>query len=166
MLDTSDASEGIIVGQKRSVRCSELGSTKKLVPGRSVIISRLRPYLRQLAFVDNDIDGLGVGVELACSTEFFVLTPRDERSLAFLVPFLLSKQVQEVLVASQEGGHHPRFDEETLLDIPVPKPILERRDEISAEVERAIAGFRESRATIGRLTADAQATIKPEQCGS
>jgi hypothetical protein len=163
VLDTSDAYEGIIIGQKQPVPRSEIGSTKKLVPPRSVIVSRLRPYLRQVAFVDEALDDLRNNVQLVCSTEFFVLIPRDDRSLAFLVPFLLSQQVQEVLAVSQEGGHHPRLDESTLLGLPVPKAWIERRDEVSAEFERAIACFRESRAVVGRLVKCAQVTMRPTE---
>ena len=160
VLDTSDAREGIIMAQKQPVLRSEIGSTKKLVPPRSVIISRLRPYLRQVAFVDEGIDGLANAVGLACSTEFYILSARDERSLAFLVPLLLSEQVQQVLAASQEGGHHPRFGQETLLGLPVPQAILDRRDDICAEVERAIACFRESRSILARLVSGVQDNIE------
>ncbi len=50
-----------------------------------VLISRLRPYLRQVAFVDKDI-GDGHAVELACSTEFFVLRSLTAEPIGFSVP--------------------------------------------------------------------------------
>lgn len=88
-----------------------------------------------------------------------MLTPLDTRSIAFLVPLLLSEPVQEVLAASQEGGHHPRFDEYALLGLPVPKTRIDQRDEFSAHVELAIADFRKARVTLERLTAGARAAM-------
>ena len=100
-----------------------------------VLISRLRPYLRQVAYVDRTIPVLSEAA-LLCSTEFFVLRSVDQQSIAFLVPFLLSVQVQRVLAASQEGGHHPRVRESTLLTLPLPSSLLETRAATSSAVGR------------------------------
>ena len=143
VLDTSDAQEGVIVCRKNAVSLMDVGSTKKFVERGCVIISRLRPYLRQVALVDGEVPGWNRNIRLLCSTEFFVLRSVDSRSISFLVPFLLSGPVQTVLAASQEGGHHPRFDQNALLDLPVPRALIERRDEDSAEVEKAVAMFRQ-----------------------
>ena len=104
-----------------------------------MIISRLRPYLRQVAWVDAGLLEAEVpGLELLCSTEFFVLDSEDGASIAFLVPLLLSAQVQSVLAASQEGGHHPRFNERTLTMLPIPASLIERRADLSEQVEHAV----------------------------
>lgn len=142
VLDTSDAREGVIICRKQSVALENIGSTKKSVTRGCVLISRLRPYLRQVALVDGEILGWNEEVRLVCSSEFFVLQSVDDRRIGFLVPFLLSAPVQAVLAASQEGGHHPRFDPKTLLDLPIPEALLERREEDSIQVEGAIATFR------------------------
>ena len=84
------------------------------------------------------LQSVGGSVDLVCSSEFYVLDSNDDMSIAFLVPFLLSERVQTVLAASQEGGHHPRFNEQTLKSLPVPTLLLERRKEMSARVEAAI----------------------------
>lgn len=151
ILDTSDAREGIVISRKEVV--SKLGSTKKAPQVGDVIISRLRPYLRQVAYVDGEIPNIEDG-RLVCSTEFYVLRCRERQSAAFLVPFLLSSRVQEALSASQEGGHHPRFDDSMLLSLPVPKSWVERREPASLELQRAIALFRESERIVERLIAD------------
>ena len=143
VLDTSDAQEGVVVCRKNAVSLMDVGSTKKSVEPGCVIISRLRPYLRQVALVDDDIPGWNQNIRLLCSTEFFVLRSVDSSSISFLVPFLLSGPVQTVLAASQEGGHHPRFDQNTLLELPVPRVLIERREEDSTRVEKAVAVFRQ-----------------------
>jgi restriction endonuclease S subunit len=81
---------------------------------------------------------------LVCSTEFFVLRSIDGRSISFLIPLLLSGPVQAILSAAQEGGHHPRFNESTLLDLRVPKALLEQREQISTEIEFAACLYRDS----------------------
>lgn len=150
VLDTSDAREGVVIGRK--LPTTSIGSAKKSAQPGDVIISRLRPYLRQVAYVDNGILNLSEAT-LVCSTEFYVLRPRDERSIAFLVPFLLSDQVQEVLAASQEGGHHPRFSDSTLLGLPIPKKLLDNREPASAAIETAVTCYRECEAMIdGHVT--------------
>lgn len=152
ILDTSDVHEGIVVGRKK--HSSSIGSTKKALKPGDVVISRLRPYLRQAAFVDDAIWNLQ-GAALVCSTEFFVMRSVDAKSIAFLVPFLLSDQVQAVLRVSQEGGHHPRFDQEVLFSLPVPKSWLAKRDKISRSLEKAIHLYRQSEHSIFNLVAEA-----------
>jgi hypothetical protein len=159
VLDTSDAQEGVIVCRKEAVPLEAIGSTKKTVERGCVLVSRLRPYLRQVALADSGIPGWAEDVQMACSTEFFVLRSRDDRSVSFLVPFLLSEPIQTVLSASQEGGHHPRFDENTLLDLPVPEGLVARREEGSRQVEEAVRKFRESEALISRLVEDANKAL-------
>ena len=163
ILDTSDAREGVAVCRKPVVTLKDIGSTKKLVRSGCVIVSRLRPYLRQVALVDREIPGWVEDVEMLCSTEFYVLRSADGQSISFLAPFLLSEPVQSVLAASQEGGHHPRFDQSTLLELPIPRSILEQREAISKKMERTVATFRRHERLIGELVHDATKAFAQER---
>lgn len=139
ILDTSDAYEGTIRTIKSPVSGSEIGSTKKQIRCGDVIISRLRPYLRQVALVDSQfLNNFDDNVTLLCSTEFFVLRSRDASSIAYLVPLLLSEKVQVMLSASQEGGHHPRFNLKTLQSVSIPTKIWKNRSVASKEVLSSI----------------------------
>ena len=155
--DTGDAKDGIIAVRKPLVAGSQIRSAKKRIRPRQVIVSRLRPYLRQVAWVDPGLVAeqkcvaprrMEPGVELICSTEFFVLESVDGTSIAFLVPFLLSTPIQAVLFAAQEGGHHPRFNERTLTTLPIPTSLAEQANELSARVEQAVAQAREAYAAL------------------
>ena len=150
VLDTSDAREGIVISRKQQVDGTNIGSAKKVIESQDVIISRLRPYLRQVAYVDNEIPNFSNAL-IVCSTEFFVLRSLDKRSVAFLMPFLLSTQVQQVLAASQEGGHHPRFDDSTLLTLPIPLSLLSKRGKTSRAIEEAIKQYRQSERTVKEM---------------
>lgn len=144
VLDTGDASEGMILKRKLLVNGSEVGSTKKIVQPGDVIISRLRPYLRQVALVDEGlVKPFGSGVVILCSTEFFVLRAKDEERISYLVPVLLGNNIQKILHASQEGGHHPRFNKATLMALPISSEIYENRKKIISRVEQAINQTRE-----------------------
>lgn len=157
VLDTSHARDGLVEtpsGAERDVR-----SAKKVLRPGDVIVSRLRPYLRQVAWIDAAVAGVAERATIVGSTEFVVLRARDRRSIAFLVPFLLSAPIQEVLAASQEGGHHPRVPEASLLALGLPHGLVARRDEVSRRVERAIGAQRRARAELLSLAAALEAEL-------
>jgi hypothetical protein len=166
VLDTSDAREGVVVTRKRPVLLGDIGSTKKCVEPGDVLISRLRPYLRQVAWVDENIGGVGPDVSLVCSTEFFVFRSIGGESIAFLVPLLLSRPVQAVLAASQEGGHHPRIAEATLLTLPVPAKLVDQRETISDLVVQSVARFRQAEHGIRDAVGTAESALNAAAPGS
>jgi hypothetical protein len=89
---------------------------------------------------------------MACSTEFYVLSPRSTgESLAFLLPWLLGEETQAILAAAQEGGHHPRVPKETLLALRVPADRVRSRADVSRRVERGIAQVLTARRALTRL---------------
>lgn len=151
VLDTCDAREGILIGRKISLKMSDLGSQKKSLKQGDVIISRLRPYLRQVAYVDDAFATAHGDVEITCSTEFFILRSLSNKSIAFLVSYLLSKPVQVVLAASQEGGHHPRFNEEALLALPIPQDVLDRSAGTSKAILDSVSLYRRSEEMMHKL---------------
>ena len=153
VLDTGDAQEGVLLppAGRVPVPGTALGSAKKAARPGDVLISRLRPYLRQVALADSALTDAAV----VCSTEFYVLRARGPQSIAFLVAFLLSAPVQERLAAAQEGGHHPRVRQEALEALVVPDAVLAARTALSAEVERAVAQARAARHAVAAAVARA-----------
>lgn len=146
VLDTGNAREGLlditILGDPVSGRTS----AKKIARDGDVIVSRLRPYLRQVTFIPPGTCRL-LGIDqLYCSTEFFVLRPRKEgRNIAGLVAWLLSEPIQEMLAAATTGGHHPRISADLLLNSPVEDRYLgvEISEKIAGVLRRHIEGQRE-----------------------
>lgn len=145
VLDTTHAYEGFVLLRHDPAEPTEIGSAKRrLIPG-DVIISRLRPYLRQVAFVDEALFWLSPqGNDVCASTEYFVIRGKVGFDAAALVPFLLSAPVQAVLAAGQEGGHHPRFSKELLCSIRVPDCVLSNSTEAASRVRELAAGVRNS----------------------
>lgn len=142
-------------------------SPKKIAFEGDLLVSRLRPYLRQVAFVHPEaFDARPRSSRsspsprssrprrLALSTEFYVLAPKKTGDdLAYLVPYLLSDDVQASLAAAQEGGHHPRVPSESLLALAVPKRLVADRARVSRRVRDALADLyradRQLRAVLG-----------------
>jgi hypothetical protein len=149
ILDTGDAREGIVVPSKDPVGASDIRSSKKSVEPGDLIISRLRPYLRQVAVVDSHL--WDKADHVVCSTEFYVLRGKMQESLVFLAPWLLSEPVQAVLAAAQEGGHHPRFHSDVLCALPVPDELWSAREATSALMEQAIQWKRQSERAVLEL---------------
>jgi hypothetical protein len=140
VLDTTHARDGLLdVSGALRASSAPAASPKKSVHVGDVLVSRLRPYLRQIALAHPSALRGCEGRALCCSTEFYVLGPRDEgASLAFLLPFLLDDRVQRVLRAAQEGGHHPRVPRETLMSLRVPSALLRERAAIGLRITRML----------------------------
>jgi hypothetical protein len=154
VLDTGDAKNGVIANTKQPGDKSSIGSAKKIIRSGDVLISRLRSYLRQVAWVDPGVTGYCNSEDLlvGVSTEFYVIRSATKESIAFLVPFLLSASVQQMLAAAQEGGHHPRFPEKALVNLMVPQDVIDARSQLSETIERAITAARSSDLEVMKAT--------------
>ena len=161
VLDTSHAYEGCILCRHDPVPVSALGSAKRRIQPGDVIISRLRPYLRQVAFIDAPLfRRLPGGNHVVASTEFFVLRSRADFPVAALVPFLLSAPVQAALAAGQEGGHHPRFSLDLLAALRVPDRLVAQAGPIARRVRTLTQDLRRSFNEGRSLVAEAQALLE------
>lgn len=127
VIDTGHARNGLL-RLPEPVDEATVRSSKRIIQAGDVLVSRLRPYLRQIAYVDVPP---APDITWCASTEFYVLRGED---VAFLVAFLLSAPVQTVLGAAQEGGHHPRVSKNVVLNLPLPSSLLDRRQEVNAAV--------------------------------
>ena len=140
VLDTTHARDGIldVAGALRDGAGTK--SAKKRVAAGDLVVSRLRPYLRQIALVHASALAIAGARPLALSTEFYVLAARDaDDDLAFLVPFLLSADTQAALAGAQEGGHHPRVPRSSLFALRVPRAVLRTRARVSRAMNEALA---------------------------
>jgi type I restriction enzyme S subunit len=99
------------------VSSTEFDSNKNIAKFGDVVISRLRPYLRQVGFIYLP--------EVYTTTELLILRQKNNEVLGinyYLYTFLMTRWVQKILFWSQEGVNHPRFPKYILLDCPMPLP--------------------------------------------
>ena len=138
VLDTGNTDRGLfilptVINGQRIQRISN----KKRVPEGSVLISRLRPYLQQVCYVPHGMSALLGVSEILCSTEYYVLVSKNsEISIAYLVPWLLSRNIQRVFEQATTGGHHPRFNDDLLMHLTIPPNFIQKHEEISIQVEK------------------------------
>jgi SAM-dependent methyltransferase len=137
VVDTTHAKDGLLDLVSAARVTDAPKSNKKRALEGDLIISRLRPYLRQVALV--------TAAEVAVSTEFYVLRPKKpDDDLAWLLPFLLSSRTQSLLAAAQEGGHHPRVPRASLFALRVPTSFAETRKKTSRTVRTALEALHQA----------------------
>ena len=119
------------------------------------MVSRLRSYLKEIALVQTTNSLRAVG-----SSEFIVLRPKAKAiSAATLLIYLRSLPVQTVLQWSQDGSNHPRFNEASLLALPVPEKVERVAPRIDALVEDAIGARRKARRLLEQAKAEVEQFI-------
>ena len=152
VLDTGNAREGLLDITILGSPVSGRSSTKKIAYDGDVIISRLRPYLRQVALIpEGTCELLGID-KIYCSSEFFVLRARQESvNIAGIVSWLLSPPIQEMINGAATGGHHPRIGVDLLLNAPVEARYLDANlgDEIARLLRSHIEGQRKLNVLLG-----------------
>lgn len=151
VLDTTHARDGILDIAAALRAGTDAKSSKKTAREGDLVVSRLRPYLRQIAFVHPRAIDAAQGRPLALSSEFYVLSGKGGGDLAFLLPFLLGPSAQAILAAAQEGGHHPRVPRASLFALRVPKEIVRRRRAIGDEVRASLEALYAATARYQRL---------------
>ena len=78
----------------------------------------------------------------AVSTEFYVLRGKGNQNIGFIVPLLLSDKIQIAFANAVEGSQHPRFKEDVMLEITIPKPLMLLAEEISKSVVENVSSIR------------------------
>jgi restriction endonuclease S subunit len=115
VFDLSDVTSYFLYGGKKVTSSEEVGSAKKIFFQNDVLISRLRPYLKEVSFI-----AFNEKLKLA-STEFIVLRQKDNHYYPeTLFAYLISKELQNILAWSITGTEHPRFNEDYFLKLPLP----------------------------------------------
>jgi len=141
VFDLSDVSSFLLEEGKEIMEADEVGSTKKIFRQNDVLISRLRPYLKEVSFVGfNDVQKLA-------STEFIVLRKKKDSKFPpqALFAFLITDEVQKILFWSQGGTEHPRFSENLLMDLKLPKISEKIAENITGDVNSAYKNYLISR---------------------
>lgn len=141
VFDLSDVSSFLLEEGKEITEANEVGSMKKVFRQNDVLISRLRPYLKEVSFVGfNDTQKLA-------STEFIVLRKKKESKFPpqALFTFLMTDEVQKILFWSQGGTEHPRFSENLLMGLKLPKVPDKTAGDIVDDIDNAYKNYLLSR---------------------
>ena len=132
--DLTDALSPFMDSEKEAVSRESIASTKKVILPGDLVVSRLRSYLKEIAIVRP-----GSNLPMVASTEFIVLRPKSTAlPVEALLIYLRSSLPQLVFKWSQDGSNHPRFDERELLNLPVPKALIEHANDYVVAVQSMI----------------------------
>lgn len=134
--DLTDALSPFLDGLKEPSDRTTIASTKKVIRGGDLVVSRLRSYLKEIALVQP-----GGDVPMVASTEYIVLRPKQSGDVPVeaLMIFLRSALPQVVFKWSQDGSNHPRFDENELLRLPLPQVLIQHSNDYVVAVRAVIA---------------------------
>ncbi|MBC7129306.1 MAG: restriction endonuclease subunit S [Thermoplasmatales archaeon] len=139
VFNLSDVKSFFLSGGKIALSSDDVGSAKKMFSQNDVLISRLRPYLKEVSFI-----GFNGKIKL-CSTEFIVLRQKNKNYYPeVLFSFLITPQVQNILLWSISGTEHPRFHEDYFLNLKLPNFTPETQNKIKELVNDAWKFFSNS----------------------
>lgn len=114
---------------------SDIGSTKKISISGDFAISRLRHYLKEFGVLPfNDYKYL-------LSTEYVVLRTKGKKPIELLLPYFLLDKIQYILAKSQRGSNHPRLANKDILNLPLPKLLIEQSAQIRSLIRTAIEKY-------------------------
>ena len=90
----------------------------------AVLFSMVRPYLKNIALIDSDME------DCIASTGFYVCRSKENLEPRFLYHFLCSKDAIDYLMQFMKGDNSPSIRKDDLLEMPVSMPSIPEQAEI------------------------------------
>ncbi|MCM3706425.1 restriction endonuclease subunit S [Cytobacillus firmus] len=115
---------------------------KRKVSKNDVIISLVRPYLKNIAHIDIDDN------KLVVSTAFYVCTPKEILNSNFLYSYLCSNYVTQYLIDHTRGDNSPSVRSTDYERMPLPLPPVNEQKRIVEKVERLLSKLEEAKLLI------------------
>ncbi|MFA5240255.1 MAG: restriction endonuclease subunit S [Phycisphaerae bacterium] len=135
LYDLPDSLGNLFNDGQRINSFSDIGSTKKTSIGGDFAISRLRHYLKEFGVLPaNDHKYL-------LSTEYVVLRREKKTPPELLLPYFLLDETQYILEKSQRGSNHPRLANKDILNLPLPKLLIQQSGQIQILIKAAIEKY-------------------------
>lgn len=96
---------------------SNINSLKKKFVGGSILYGKIRPYLKKVCYVDDDMEGI-------CSSDILVFKPKKENHLKIITAIFKSDWFVMKSMASAKGSKMPRADWRVLEKIKLSKELF------------------------------------------
>lgn len=113
---------------------------RRLVRANDVLFATIRPTLRRIAIVPDDLD------EQVCSTGYFVLRAKPEMDFRFIFYFLQTETFMAAMEKLQKGASYPAVTDGDVRSQPIPVPPLAEQRRIVGVLDAAFAGLARARA--------------------
>lgn len=104
---------------------------KKILNEGDILISTVRPNLKNIAILNNKILSLTIG-----STGFCVLRFKDTINNKYIFEIIKSDNFTEMLVKKQIGANYPAISDRDIKSIEIPVPPIELQNKFTERVEK------------------------------
>ncbi|NOL34821.1 restriction endonuclease subunit S [Bacillus altitudinis] len=115
---------------------------KRKVSKDDVIISLVRPYLKNIAHIDIEDN------KLVASTAFYVCTPKKILNSSYLYSYLCSNYATQYLIDHTRGDNSPSVRSTDYEKMPLPLPPVNEQKRIAEKVERLLSKIEEAKQLI------------------
>ncbi|MGG6239656.1 restriction endonuclease subunit S [Nodosilinea sp. AN01ver1] len=161
-ISSVDNQKGEIKAVKKILGEDAPSRARKVVRTDSIIVATTRPYLRNIAIVDSELD------QAISSTGFCVLNVIRESALPkYIYYFCRSNLFIQQLIPKQRGANYPAVTDQDIFDsvIPIPCPedpveSIEIQRRIVTRIEALLHEIKESRKICDRIYQDAKRLLE------
>lgn len=123
-----------LITQSKKLKVSEAPSrASRLLSEGDCLFSMVRPYLENIAFVDNQFDGY------TASTGFFVCKPNELLYPKYLFYLMLTRYVIDGLNSFMKGDNSPSINNSNIISFLYPLPPVNEQKRIVAQIEKIFA---------------------------
>ena len=127
---------------------------RKLVKANDVIFATIRPTLKRIAIVPENLDGQ------VCSTGYFVLRPKPGIDHRFVFYSLFTASFQEGMEALQKGASYPAVTDGDVRSQQIPVPPLSEQCRIVSILDEAFDGIATAKANAEKNLQNAHALFE------
>ncbi|MBI4224976.1 MAG: restriction endonuclease subunit S [Candidatus Sungbacteria bacterium] len=136
-----------ITASRRLLVSEAPGRARQLVRAGDMVFATTRPYLENIAFITNELDGA------IASTGFCVISPRtDVCDSQYLFLLISSREFIDKVLVHQKGASYPAVRDEDIFSLEIPLPPIGEQRKIVARLEELLGKITEAK----RLRAEAQ----------
>ena len=127
---------------------------RKRVRVNDVIFATIRPTLRRIAIVPEQLDGQ------VCSTGFFVFRPKPELDFRFVFHYLQTEDFMAAMDNLQKGASYPAVTDGDIRAQPIPLPPLPEQHRIVGILDEAFEGIAIAKANAEKNLQNARALFE------
>ncbi|GAB6459509.1 restriction endonuclease subunit S [Bacillus cereus] len=132
-----------VVTNVKELRVSEAPSrARRRVNKGDVIISLVRPYLKNIAIISEQDESL------VASTAFYVNSPTEVLTSQYLYNYLRTECSTQYLIANTKGDNSPSVRSTDYEKMPIPIPPIDEQERIVEKVERLLKKIEEAKMLI------------------
>ena len=151
-ISSIDNKNNVITETTRYAFCDAPSRAQQIVCSDDVIISMVRPNLKNIAMVRE-------GSNLVASSGFCVLRSRPEVNPSFLFSFVKSTRFTNYLISRVSGANYPAVRESDIINFSIPVPSMEEQEAIVAELDEITEAIEALQQQVADLDALAQSTF-------